>query len=40
MRIEEIIKNQNHITTEENNKIKENLIRYIEKINSLMICML
>ena len=40
MRIEEIIKNQKDIATEENNKIKENLIRYIEKINSLMICIL
>ena len=38
MRIEEIIKNQKDITTEEKNKIKENLIRYIEKINSLMTC--
>ena len=40
MRIEEIIKNQKDILTEENNKIKENLIKYIEKINSLMICIL
>ena len=38
MRIEEIIKNQKDIATEENNKIKENLIRYIEKINSFMTC--